>query len=770
MRRSLAELRAHPRHVVLGAVCLGLAAGDGAAVAGVVLAVAVLLVGVLGPPHATAPRTLLTALGCAAALVLSSAAGAARISDLDATALPPSFGHAVGAEVTLLEPFRRRPFGARTAVARLRGERVLLRAGSRVRAPRAEVGELLTVRGGLEPPDMFATAIRAHALLRADEITLTGRRRGGLSGVVDGIRARANRALERDLPSPVDALLRGMVLGDDSALPDAVREDFRTTGLSHLTAASGQNVLLLATLALGAGALLGAGLRLRLAAALVLVLLYVPLAGAGPSIQRAGIMGAAGLVASLAGRPASRWYAVLLAAGGTLALEPRSWQDPGWQLSFAAVVSLLLLVPGLRERLGRRVPQGPADAMAVTTAATLATAPLLALHFDRVSLVSLPANVLAAPLVAPIMWLGMLSAAAGQVAVGLAAPLNALAALPVAALLELSRAAASVPGASVAAGPLPVLLVSGVGLAAITGRWRRRPAGTGSGRGGLLGRTRPALGIVAVAIAVVSFPSPQRGLAAPPPGRLRVSFLDVGQGDATLLQDGARAVLVDTGPPEAPIVARLREAGVPRLDALLITHVEADHAGGAAAVLRALPVGVVLDGRDGRRTTASVAMEKALRETGVRTAQVTAGMTLRVGALRLRTLWPPLRPDRGGPAVGDDDPNLRAVVTEASDGPYRVLLTSDAEATALPGLALDDVDVLKVAHHGSADEGLPALLGQARPEVAVVSVGRNNPYGHPAPETLRRLGEAGAEVYRTDRDGTVRIDAAPSGLKVSGDG
>src|SRR5215203_6032895 len=192
-----------------------------------------------------------------------------------------------------------------------------------------------------------------------------------------------------------------------------------------LLAVSGQNVMLLCLLVLAVGAATGLPLRSRLVAAVLLVALYVPLAGGGPSIQRAGVMGIAGLVAALAGRPASRWYALGLAAAVTLALNPLAAGEPGWQLSFAAVAGLLALAPPLRHAATCRGIPGPvADAGAMTIAATLATAPLLALHFEQVSLASLPANLAAAPVVAPVMWLGMLGIAAAQIAPPLAAPLN----------------------------------------------------------------------------------------------------------------------------------------------------------------------------------------------------------------------------------------------------------------------------------------------------------------------------------------------------------
>jgi competence protein ComEC len=212
-------------------------------------------------------------------------------------------------------------------------------------------------------------------------------------------------------------------------------------------------VALLLALALPLLTFAGVDLRPRLAVALGLIALYVPLAGAGPSIQRAGVMGAATTVAGLAGRPTSRWYALLLAACVTLVLNPRAATDPGWQLSFAAVAAIALIAPAVRARLRqRRVPEAVADAFAMSLAATLGTAPLMAFHFEQLSLVSLPANLLAAPAIAPIMWLGMLAAALGQVAAPLALPLNALNAYLLAYVSAIAHQAARLPHAQVHAG------------------------------------------------------------------------------------------------------------------------------------------------------------------------------------------------------------------------------------------------------------------------------------------------------------------------------
>lgn len=235
---------------------------------------------------------------------------------------------------------------------------------------------------------------------------------------------------------------------------------------------------------------------------------------------------------------------------------------------------------------------------------------------------------------------------------------------------------------------------------------------------------------------------------------LRVTALDVGQGDATLLQAEGHAVLVDAGPAGSALLPELHRAGVRALDLLVVTHGAADHVGGAPALLRTLPVGAVLDGRDGDRSPVSAALDPPLHARGVARLLPIAGEELRTGPLGLRVLWPP--PGRPPPGT---DPNDRAVVAEATAFGRRVLLTADAESPVLAELPLERVDVLKVGHHGSADRGLPALLERLDPRVALVEVGRGNPYGHPAPATLAALRGVPA-LRRTDRDGTVTVDLA----------
>ncbi|MGH2760976.1 MAG: ComEC/Rec2 family competence protein, partial [Thermoleophilaceae bacterium] len=249
-----------------------------------------------------------------------------------------------------------------------------------------------------------------------------------------------------------------------------------------------------------------------------------------------------------------------------------------------------------------------------------------------------------------------------------------------------------------------------------------------------------------------------------PPGHLTVRFLDVGQGDATLVQhpDGT-AVLFDAGAPEAGAARLLRKAGVERLALVVATHASRDHHGGLEEVLRRFPVDTLLDGGDGTGDPGFRAVLRTAAERGVRIVPATAplGLGLAGGELRIRIVSPPPR----APGPAPEDPNLRAVTAIVSAGAFDLLLSADAESDALLPLDLPDVDAMKVPHHGSSDPGLPELLERIDPELAAIEVGANT-YGHPTPSTLGALRRANVTTYRTDRDGTVTVSIAGGGMRV----
>ncbi len=643
------------------------------------------------------------------------------------------------------------------------------------------------------------------------------------------IRERAEAGLGEGMPAREAALARGFVLGDDGGVDEATKEDFTRAGLSHLLAVSGENVTLLALLAMPVLGLFGVPLRERLVWVLGLIAVYVPLAGSGPSIQRAGVMGAAGLLATLAGRRASRLFALAVALLVTLAVDPGVAGNVGWQLSFAAVLGILILAGPIREavlawlaRGGRRAGspysslaagrnrgsatgwrRALAEGIGVTVAATLATAPLIAYTFEEISTTTLLANVLALPAVAPAMWLGMVGAAAAQVPGLPLTPINGLDALLLAYVAQVAawcgrpswaviHVHLTLAGLAAAYAGLAVAL-AGISLALRERRLRSArarsapsapaftpapPPGDRASADAFVActpmgdkrrtpRHGPVLaGMLAVLLVAVGLFVLGSHRAPPPAGPvpgLRVEVIDVGQGDAILLQPrNAPAVLVDGGPPGDELVAKLGEAGVERLGAAVITHDQSDHAAGVEEALgSSVPIARLVYGRLRPR-----ALEEA-RADGARPVQASAGETLRSGALRLEVLWPP--PELLAEADPETDPNLLALVIRARWRDFTMLLTADAEAESVP-IDPGPIDVLKVAHHGSDDAGLGALLDRSRPRLAVISVGAGNPYGHPTPGTLATLARHRVPTLRTDEDGTVEIDVRRGSFSVRDDG
>jgi competence protein ComEC len=282
-----------------------------------------------------------------------------------------------------------------------------------------------------------------------------------------------------------------------------------------------------------------------------------------------------------------------------------------------------------------------------------------------------------------------------------------------------------------------------------------------------LGRSVPrgpalAVGAAALLAVVVALGRGGPSVAPPRPGETVVSFLDVGQGDATLIQRDGASVLFDTGPPDGGIVARLEQVGLRRLDALVLTHAQADHEGAALPVMQRFRPRLVVDGGAGWPTPVQRAMPREAGAAGARVARVAAGDVIGLGAIRLDVLSPP-RAVAALPPEGD--PNNRALVVHVHSGSFDLLMTADAESDVTGGLHLPDVDALKVAHHGSADDGLAAQLAALRPEVAAIEVGRRNTYGHPAPSTLAAL-RVVPRVLRTDRDGTVRLRASADRMTI----
>jgi competence protein ComEC len=506
-----------------------------------------------------------------------------------------------------------------------------------------------------------------------------------------------------------------------------------------------------------AGGIYGIGWLLRLPRAarelsiVGVIAAYVLAVGWQPSVVRAGVAGALASLAWLLARPADRWHCLALGALVLLAWLPTSLLEPGFQLSFAAVAAIFVAVPRLRRRLaGYPIPGAVSDALAVALACSVATLPIVLFHFGEAPVYTVLANVVAFPAAPLVLGLGLLAAVVDPVSPSAAAGLAALSGWAAAWLELVAAVVADLPSAQLGTRPT-IGLGLALATAVITARAvhrrlpRRHRAPLAVGLGGLL---------VLAATAWSTGAEPTRE----PPDGLRVTFLDVGQGDSILLETPQARVLVDQGPPDGEVARQLEVMGIGSLSALVLTHPQRDHVGGAADVIRRLEVGQVLDpGLEATGPEHEAAL-RAADSRGVEVRIVRAGATYRAGGLRVRALWPT---DEG---TSFEDPNRNAVVLVATYGTTDVFLGADAESDVTARLRLPEVEVLKVAHHGSEDPGLASELRELRPRVAVISCGRDNEYGHPRQETLAALeSRPGLSVYRTDEDGRVVVESDGAG-------
>ncbi|MGX1269900.1 competence protein ComEC [Streptomyces phaeoluteigriseus] len=590
-----------------------------------------------------------------------------------------------------------------------------------------------------------------------------GRLRAGLRAATDG------------LPADARALLPGLVVGDTSRITSELDEAFKETDLAHTLAVSGSNLTIMLALLLGPpgvaqlverrGLAPRLGISLRTTALLggALTLGFVVVCRPDPSVLRAAACGAVVLLALATGRRRSLIPALATAVLLLVLYDPWLARSYGFLLSVLATGALLTLAPRWSAALRRRgVPPRIAEALAAAGAAQALCAPVVAVLSARVSLVAVPCNLLVEFAVAPATVLGFATLATAPWAMPVAKALAWSASWPAGWIAGVARTGAALPGAGVdwpgSWGGALLLALATLAAVLLARRLLRRP---------WLCAACAAL----LLLAVVRPPPLTRVLTGWPPPGWRLAMCDVGQGDATVLAAGeGTGVVVDAGPDPAPVDRCLSRLGITRIPLVVLTHFHADHVAGLPGVLRGREVGAIETTGFAEPVDQVTFVRKEAEARGVPLVRAVAGERRRLGPLDWEVLWPPARqvPEPEGP----NDASVTLLVRSAG---IRMLLLGDLEPPAQQALArspaaarLGGVDVLKVAHHGSAYQD-PDLMRAVTPRLALISAGADNPYGHPAPSTVAALRATGAVVLRTDRDGALAVAGTGTELRVAGD-
>jgi competence protein ComEC len=597
-----------------------------------------------------------------------------------------------------------------------------------------------------------------------------GELRAGLRKATDG------------LPPDARALLPGLVVGDTSRMEPDLQDAFTATDLVHLTAVSGSNLTIVLALLIGPPGLalraerrglaprLGISLRTTALSGGVLTLAFVIVCRPEPSVLRAAACGLITLLAIGTGRRRSLVPALAAAVLLLVLYDPWLARSYGFLLSVLATGALLTLGPLWSAGLQRRgVPPRLAEVLAAACAAQAVCAPVVAVMAARVSLVAIPCNLLAELAVAPATVLGFAALAAAPMAMPVAELLARVAGWPAGWIAGVARAGAALPGAEIGwpGGWRGGLLLAAVTLAVVLAvrRVRHRP---------WLG-----LGCVLLLLFAVLRPPPLTGLLTGwPPPDWKLVLCDVGQGDTTVLAAGeaGTAVVVDAGPDPVLADRCLRRLGVTRVPLVVLSHFHADHVSGLPGVLRGRAVGAIQTTTLPEPREQAAFVHRTAAAAGVPVTVVRPGERRRIGPLDWQVLWPPPSPYPTPREANDASITLLVRIQGPGTGPsggatgggLTVLLPGDLEPSAQQGLlrarpGLLPVDVLKVAHHGSAGQD-PGLLRRLAPRLALVPVGRDNPYGHPAPAALDALGSLGTVVLRTDRDGAIAVTGVGDGL------
>jgi len=590
---------------------------------------------------------------------------------------------------------------------------------------------------------VFATSERRVAAIIATRSTLVQVSSTDPINAISGAIRRAFKATALTIGGESGALIPGLVLGDTSLESAHFVDDMRRSGLTHLTAVSGENFAIIAAFLLWMLAFFVRGMRTRILITALILITFIFLVRPSPSVMRASVMTAVLLVGKIKGERGSALPALGLAIGLLVLLDPFQAIDPGFALSVSATAGILIAAGPITQHLSRFIgPSKFVEMLAIPLAATLFCTPLIMAISGQLSLVSLPANLLASEVVAPITIIGFIGALLSPLAPGFSHLLLLLCKPFASWIVFIAHVLGSLPVLKVPKSFLGATIALVAILLIIRRLWK-------------------VIAIITFAVVIVHFCT---SMGWPGSNWVFVNC-DVGQGDGAVINlGGGSAIVIDVGPDPVAMDSCLRALHIERISLLVLSHFHADHVNGLSGALH---------GRDVESVWVSNNPEPALEYTQTRELLRNRPLTVvhqgqksefnsALGLVKIFVLWPRVEveklPSLPGDGSGINNSSIALLITI---GRISIYTAGDTEPPAQQAIAesrlIQKVDLLKVSHHGSAYQYAP-LIDLLKPKVAIISVGAGNSYGHPAPSTVAALEQRGAHVLRTDVDGAISLD------------